>query len=557
MPTNKKKRSSAKKQKQRGGSSSTATATATEANKDDVVKNRLETLFLKCSIERAEDLEQRFQSTWPPTMNFDTLPRNKRYDQAYNKVSNHFNAGLKLVPKSTPIVGLSRWHLVLEKMMDALEVVTKKGNEGVQYVFLETTGKDHRNLLCKVISTVAQMFSKMCLLEYQKAWSKVAIATDPTYYKGYSQLSTAVIHVDDDWELALNLAKKAYAIGLNNKKSQSELGSIKQRITMLESVVHGGGSMKKKVKMAKHSYLNEQKGAALRLWQDMGIPRPSKTCNFCWIVKRDLSTCAKCQAVYYCSVRCQTVDYKEHRHVCVEPSKENLIDIIQNPKFSDDEVIVDEAYWQSIKISAKKNKSPILVTVANDCILSAVKRAMMYEGGNVNEKCPHTKEYPIMVAALRNEPDNAVAIVRTLIQHGACPNVVRYGGQHLLAMCRERAKWIDDTEPSTGNQMFRMETTLKSALSGLGDDKDGNGDGNEGQDEGDILMRGCEREERRESAELVQLVTSAIQQHKLCSLCKARKNRKGFDAHLTIGCDMTSNHLKSYDRNVDWVKNNC
>ncbi len=43
-----------------------------------------------------------------------------------------------------------------------------------------------------------------------------------------------------------------------------------------------------------------------------------------------------------------------------------------------------------------------------------------------------------------------------------------------------------------------------------------------------------ERIERRESAELVQLVTTAISQHKLCNCCKARKKMKGNDAHLRV-----------------------
>jgi len=399
------------------------------------------------------------------------------------------------------------------------------------------------------------VFQKTCRFDLQKAWSKVAIAADPTYYKGHSLHCTAIIHVDDDWQLALHVCKKAYELGIENGKSYLELASVKERMSILKSIVEG--KKDKKAKIAKRDFFRGNQGAALRLWQDMGIPRPPRTCNLCFMSSSagcDLSKCAKCQAVYYCSKRCQTLDYKEHKHVCVEPSKENLLDIIKKPNFSEDELVVDENYWQRLTQYSRMQKLPVLVQAANDCHLPAVKRAMMYEGGNVNDKCPRVKEYPIMVAALRNEPDNAVEIVRTLIKHGACPNVVRGDGQHLLAICRGRAKWIDDPEPSHVNRLFQITQNMNmissSILSAIGDSDDD--DDVDGDDDDDL--NGCEREERRESGVLVQLVTAAIRQHKLCKLCKARKNRIGYDGHLMVDDNMTDEFLKSFDGHVQMGK---
>jgi len=494
-----------------------------KASKDDtdIIQKRIEKTFARCTIELAEDLEQRFKSTYPPKKPIRLLPRSKLHVREYSKVSNTFNAGLALVPKATGIKGLSRWHVVLDKMVDALDIITKKGNEGVQYVFIETIGEDHRQLLCSILCTMSQMFQKMSLFPLLKAWSKASIAADPTYFKGYAHLVTALTYADDNWELALEMNKKAYETGIA-RGFGPELTPTMNRMQTLEAIVNGP---KKEALREKRDYVYDNRGVAFRFWQDMGIPRPPRTCNLCY-TKGD-AKCSKCRAVYYCSRRCQILDYKEHKQVCVEPSKENLIETIDTPNFPKSEIMNDEEHWAIMKQGARQTKSSLMIASSNNCCLPAVKRAMM-EGGDVNESCPNVMERPIMLAALRNEPANAVKIVRTLIQHGACPNVVRGDGQHLLAICRGRARWIDDTEPSQGNIFFRLDAKMESMLE---------------------EVDGCEKEERRESEELVELVTSAIQQHKLCKFCKARKSLKGYDAHLKGG-DLTDHFLRTYESKV-------
>lgn len=46
------------------------------------------------------------------------------------------------------------------------------------------------------------------------------------------------------------------------------------------------------------------------------------------------------------------------------------------------------------------------------------------------------------------------------IKHGAFPNVYRGDGRHLLSICRERDKWIDDDSPSEGNKIYQQTARL-------------------------------------------------------------------------------------------------
>ncbi len=525
MPNNKKKRSS--KKRRDGGTNS--------AKKDtkEIIRDRIQNIFERSTIEIAEDLEQRFRNTWPPKKLILSLPRSKQQSGAYGKVSRTFNAGLALTQRATNVPGLSRWHLVLEKMVEALEIIYK--NENVQYVFLETTGLDHRSLLCSIVCMIGQMYQRMSLYDYVKPWAKAAIAANPKYFKGYSQLATGTIHLDDDWEEGLKLCKIAYEKGKNDVGHEKDFSMVKNRLASLEKIMHSPSKHERTMLM--REYICDNQGTAFRFWQDMGIPRPSKTCELCYSPGE--SKCSKCKVVYYCSRRCQKLDYAEHKHVCVEPAKENLLEIIEKPNFPPEELLTNELFWDQLNKMSKIQNITVLMACANNCNIKAVKRALM-EGGDANEKSQMMQEYPIHCAALRNEPENAVDIVRTLIQHGACPNVTRGDGVHLLAICRQRARWIDDQDPSGANSMFRLQHQMKGLMSGMmgvhdGADTDDKENGN--------ATDSLERVERRESAELVQLVTTAIRQHKLCNCCKARKKMKGNDAHLRVG-NLTDEFLK-------------
>jgi hypothetical protein len=181
-----------------------------------------------------------------------------------------------------------------------------------------------------------------------------------------------------------------------------------------------------------------------------------------------------------------------------------------------DELTKDEI-WEDLRRSAvQQGNTPMIHCASNNCLVDAVKRALM-EGGDVNDL--YGFEYPIHRAALRNEPGAVVELCGVLLRHGACPNVLRGDGRHLLEVCRERAKWIDDSEPSMGNGFFRVEHFLD----------------------------GLENVERTESEKLVELVTDAIKGHKMCKFCKGRKQATGNDAHLSVSYNMTDAMNRTYE----------
>ena len=71
---------------------------------------------------------------------------------------------------------------------------------------------------------------------------------------------------------------------------------------------------------------------------------------------------------------------------------------------------------------------------------------------------------------------------------------------HLLDICRARAKWIDDPEPSQLNRMYRMPFLGRQEM--------------------------LEKMERMESEKLVELVTDAISNHVMCRICKRQKGTR-------------------------------
>jgi hypothetical protein len=163
---------------------------------------------------------------------------------------------------------------------------------------------------------------------------------------------------------------------------------------------------------------------------------------------------------------------------------------ITAPEYSVEEQCSDAA-WGVITAHAARQGMPLIVAAVNQCDAGMVKRALMNDN-NEDMNMVHNYEYLIHYAALRREPANAVEIISLLMKHGACPNVYRGDGMHLLGICRQRAKWIDDDTPNMENIMHRL--------------------GNFGS---------VEAAERAESDELVALVTEAIKKHKRCECCKA------------------------------------
>ena len=71
---------------------------------------------------------------------------------------------------------------------------------------------DHRHLLCKVCLSLGQCRNKLLDAKGGIAWiSKAAIAADPNYSNGYSQLSIGLQHTEK-FEEAIENCKKALKV---------------------------------------------------------------------------------------------------------------------------------------------------------------------------------------------------------------------------------------------------------------------------------------------------------------------------------------------------------
>lgn len=451
----------------------------------------------RCSIEYAIQLEDLFKKSYPPKIVYEnylkTLSKTaaKKVESAYSKVSRTYNAGLEKTKSHSNAPGISRWHLVIDKLLDAVGIVVNEAPDA----FLRTITFDHRTLLSKICLTIAQCRGKSLDYEGQQEWAKVAIAADPTYFNGYNQLGLGYMN-DKLWVQALEATERAHEL-LQTTETDFTYLSLPNRLMMLRKVV------KDDDKEARRTMVLESRGQAIRWWQELSVERPAKTCALCY--RPGDKKCSKCKSVYYCSRDCQLLDFKEHKRVCVEPAK--VRKQLLKPEYPASELCSDEMWECFLNFQRKMREESILIPACNNCSAATVKRALM-NGEDPNKLSVTTHDLPILMVALRREPENALNAMKALLDYGACPNVVRADDKHLIEICRSRAKWIDDAKPSRENEMFR-------SFCGLA------GDG--------VL----EKMERNESEELVKLVTEAIREHKLCRHCKARKrNRRVAGMHL-------------------------
>jgi hypothetical protein len=514
MVNSKKKKGLKKAAKSSGAtgtdSSSAAAASNTETFASSSVAARVEKIEARCTVEYATELEAKFRLSYPPEMDYDKYLNSlsnkqaKKVDSAYSKVSSLFNQGVALAKAPTGTPGISRWHLVIDKMMDAIAVIV----EQAENAFLTTVGTDRRTLLSRICVTVSQCRGKALDTASQVAWAKVAIAADPTYYNAYNHLSMGHCH-GGDFAKSLEAAEKAQRLLLTSENvHDTPTSTLPMRLKALQKIVN------EECKVARKEMTKDRSGAAFRWWQEMSMERPARVCAFC-LWPGDMK-CANCRTVFYCSRDCQRFDYKEHKEVCIAPS--SFKKDYPAPNFAAFELCSD-AHWNFFQKQKETiRESTVLIAAANNCHAGAVKRALM-NGDDVNTLGDSIREYSVHMVALRREPDNALESMKALIDHGACPNVIRGDGKHLLAICRERAKWIDDTTPSMENTMHRMRYSFSGS--------------NE-----------LERLERQESEQLVEIVTCGIRNHKLCRLCKAKKqNNPTADAHLH-GSNLTDDLLE-------------
>mmetsp|Transcript_21970 Transcript_21970/g.32539 ORF Transcript_21970/g.32539 Transcript_21970/m.32539 type:complete len:539 (+) Transcript_21970:60-1676(+) len=530
MPPKKKSANNKKKGKHKGGGgggpkkpAATNIPPTDTSITDDVQDLSLTSSKPTISIECANSFASLFAADYPPQTTVRLYIRNELSkkegnlaDRAYEDCSAHFNRGITQFHNMPPDPGPenSRWHIAQGAFLDALEAAMRYPG-----VFLKTTGMDHRNLLCKVCLSLGQCRGKLLDSKGSMAWSRAAIAADPQYSNGYSQLSIGLQH-EQKYEEALENCQKAL-------KGEGEImPTIPMRIERLKPIVNSKPNSKE-WKAALRAVLEDKRGPAVRCFQECNMARPKKSCAMCfWPAER---RCSKCETVFYCSRNCQVVHFSEHKHNCIATKEEGEGGgddgekvTFPKPDYPKDEWI-EEQHWDMFRQSARFMGINMIQCAANNCHVGAMKRALMEENDVVKKVNKlQQNEYPIHRAALRNEPNAAVELVGILIKHGACPNVIRCDNMHLLDICRGRAKWIDDPEPSTGNLMYRMPYQLR-----------GNG----------ML----EKVERRESTELVELVTEAIRNHVKCKLCKRQKATRVY-ADASICGNMTDELLKEQEK---------
>jgi hypothetical protein len=348
---------------------------------------------------------------------------------------------------------------------------------------------DHRHLLCKVCLSLGQCRNKLLDAKGGIAWSKAAIAADPNYSNGYSQLSIGLQHTEK-FEEAIENCKKAL-------KGEGEINpAIPLRIERLESIINAKPNSRE-WKAALYEVLNDKKGPAVRCFEECNMARPKKSCAMCfWPAE---NRCSKCYTVFYCSRTCQVVHYSEHKHNCIATKEEGDGEKITYPEPDyPKEDWMEDRHWEMFRQSARSMGLNMIQCTANNCDVSGMKRALMEEPDAMKKiNKLQQNEYPIQRAALRREPNAAEKIVNMLIKHGACPNVIRCDNVHLLDICRARAKWIDDPEPSQLNRMYRMPFLGRQEM--------------------------LEKMERRESEKLVEIVTDSIKNHVMCRVCKRQK----------------------------------
>jgi hypothetical protein len=276
---------------------------------------RAEQIETRCSIEYAAELEAIFRQTYPPVVDYDeyysSLSDNKATEAitAYVKVVETFDKGVEFMDVPTLTPGISRWHLVIDKMMDAIAVVVEKNAEDA---FLTTTGeigRDQRLLLSKICLTAAQCKDKILDNAAHVAWAKAAVAADPTYFNAHNILGLGYSN-GGNFEKALEATEKANTLLM---AFQEDLGdratTLPERLIWLRKIVNND------CKALRKWITKDRINTPLSLWHEMSMERPEKCCDFClW---PGTMKCARCKTTYYCSRECQRFDHPAHKCVCI------------------------------------------------------------------------------------------------------------------------------------------------------------------------------------------------------------------------------------------------
>jgi hypothetical protein len=199
-----------------------------------------------------------------------------------------FGKGVELLDVPTLTPGISRWHRVIDKMMDAIAVVVE--DAFLTDAFLTTTGevgRDQRLLLSKICLTAAQCKSKILDNAAHVAWAKATVAADPTYFNAHNILGLGYSN-GGNFEKALEATEKANTLLMI---FQEDLGdralTLPERLISLRKIVNNDCKVTRKL------VTKDRIQTPLSLWHDMSMQRPTKSCNFClW---PGTMRCARCK----------------------------------------------------------------------------------------------------------------------------------------------------------------------------------------------------------------------------------------------------------------------
>lgn len=276
---------------------------------------RVKQIEARCSMEYAAELEVKFRQrqTFPPSVDYveyasslSEKDATKVFD-AYAKVVDTFDEGVELLQEPLGTPDISRWHLVMEKMMDAIAVVVEQAEDA----FLATTGiigRDHRLLLAKICLTAAQCKDKTLENAAHLAWAKAAVAADPTYFNAYNILGLGYTN-GSRFEKALEVTEKANDLLVASGEIPGERAkNLPYRLAFLRKIINSD------CKVTRRSLTKDRSITALELWQEMSMERPERHCDFClWPCDKQ---CSRCKTAYYCSRDCQRYDHTAHKSVC-------------------------------------------------------------------------------------------------------------------------------------------------------------------------------------------------------------------------------------------------
>jgi hypothetical protein len=222
------------------------------------------------------------------------------------------------------------------------------------------------------------------------------------------------------WEKTLEASEQAYVLLQWETGNFEATSTLPKQLEMLRPIVKSNCN-----NMSRRRIVYASRVQAIRWWQEMPMPHPPKSCGFCWWPGEN--KCGRCQIVYYCSKECRPFDHKEHKSSCIAPT--DVKKDYPKPKF------------QFQKHRSVKGECSMIIPAASNYHTGTVERALL-TGENVNTLRNNCR-YPVQYTAMRREPENAVEIMRALIEHGAGSNIIDVDRKHLVAIYLSRTGQVD------------------------------------------------------------------------------------------------------------------